>query len=73
MFVIGELAYEFDFPMGRHEGRSWYTTHRGRLWISAAVKIPTALEVQEAEHIYEILKKGELISYILRQFEIRDT
>jgi hypothetical protein len=50
------------FPLGRHEGRSWYTTHRGRLWIAAAMKMPTADDIKETEHMYEILKKGELIS-----------
>jgi len=49
-------------PLGRHEGRAWYTSHRGRLWIAATVRVPTAHEIQNAEHMYKILKEGELIS-----------
>ncbi|KAJ4448144.1 hypothetical protein ANN_10157 [Periplaneta americana] len=43
-----------------HEGRTWYTSHRGRLWIAAASKVPTAQEIRETEHIYEVLKGGNL-------------
>ncbi|CAG5867045.1 unnamed protein product [Menidia menidia] len=31
----------------RVEGRSWYSSHRGRLWIAAAAKKPTPQEVAE--------------------------
>jgi len=48
-------------PLGRHEGRTWYTPHRGRLWIAAALRVPTPHEIQNAEHVYGILKEGELI------------
>ncbi|KAF4525539.1 hypothetical protein B566_EDAN015847 [Ephemera danica] len=42
----------------RHEGRSWYTTHRGTLWIAAAAKQPTAAEIQaEENHVRELLGK----------------
>lgn len=43
----------------RHEGRTWYTSHRGRLWIAAASKAPTQQEIQNAEHLYRVLKGGE--------------
>ena len=49
-------------PLARHEGRTWYSSHRGRLWIAAAVMVPTPDEIQNAEHMFEILKEGELIS-----------
>jgi hypothetical protein len=37
------------------EGRSWYTTHRGRLWIAAAGKVPSQPEIKQAEHFYRSL------------------
>lgn len=43
----------------RVEGRTWYTSHRGRLWIAAAAKIPTPQEIAEVEAMYRhIHKKG---------------
>jgi hypothetical protein len=49
-------------PLGRHEGRTWYSSHRGRLWIAATLTVPTSHEIQDAEHMFENLKEGELIS-----------
>lgn len=43
----------------RVEGRTWYTSHRGRLWIAAAAKTPTPQEISEVENMYRhIHKKG---------------
>lgn len=36
----------------RHEGRTWYTAHRGRLWIHAAAKSPSDDEIAELELFY---------------------
>ncbi|XP_029980505.1 activating signal cointegrator 1 isoform X2 [Sphaeramia orbicularis] len=36
----------------RVEGRSWYTSHRGRLWIAAAAKTPTPQDISEVENMY---------------------
>lgn len=36
----------------RVEGRSWYTPHRGRLWIAAAGKRPTPQEIAQVEAMY---------------------
>ncbi|KAM3877415.1 activating signal cointegrator 1 [Diretmus argenteus] len=36
----------------RVEGRTWYTSHRGRLWIAAAAKTPTPQEIAEVEGTY---------------------
>ncbi|XP_057690298.1 activating signal cointegrator 1 [Corythoichthys intestinalis] len=36
----------------RVEGRTWYTSHRGRLWIAAAAKKPTPEEIAEVEAMY---------------------
>ncbi|XP_035484596.1 activating signal cointegrator 1 isoform X1 [Scophthalmus maximus] len=41
------------------EGRTWYTSHRGRLWIAAAAKKPTPQEVAEVEAMYRHLYKKE--------------
>jgi len=34
------------------EGRSWYTSHRGRLWIAATVKSPSDEEIAAVENMY---------------------
>ncbi|XP_074522685.1 activating signal cointegrator 1 [Halichoeres trimaculatus] len=43
----------------RVEGRTWYTSHRGRLWIAAAAKKPTPQEVAEVETMYRHIHKKE--------------
>ncbi|XP_029936754.1 activating signal cointegrator 1 isoform X1 [Myripristis murdjan] len=43
----------------RVEGRSWYTSHRGRLWIAAAAKKPTPQEIAEVENMYRHIYKRE--------------
>lgn len=46
----------------RVEGRTWYTSHRGRLWIAAAAKKPTPQEVAEVEAMYRhIYNKGKVM------------
>merc|ERR1719228_1315709 len=35
-----------------HEGRTWYSQHRGRLWIHAGSKVPLPEEIQEVENFY---------------------
>ncbi|XP_075713946.1 activating signal cointegrator 1 [Rhinoderma darwinii] len=39
----------------RVEGRSWYSAHRGRLWIAAAAKRPSPQEISELETSYRVL------------------
>ncbi|KAL1138591.1 hypothetical protein AAG570_008654 [Ranatra chinensis] len=39
-----------------HEGRSWYSSHRGRLWIASAAKVPTKEEITELEDQYKYMK-----------------
>ncbi|VDK31768.1 unnamed protein product [Taenia asiatica] len=39
-----------------HEGRSWYSAHRGPLWIAATAKTPDEEEVRAVEEIY--LERG---------------
>uniref|UniRef100_A0A8P4G5J8 Activating signal cointegrator 1 n=1 Tax=Dicentrarchus labrax TaxID=13489 RepID=A0A8P4G5J8_DICLA len=43
----------------RVEGRTWYTSHRGRLWIAAAAKTPTPQETAEVEAMYRHIYKKE--------------
>ncbi|XP_041796020.1 activating signal cointegrator 1 [Chelmon rostratus] len=43
----------------RVEGRTWYTSHRGRLWIAAAAKKPTPQETAEVETMYRHIYKKE--------------
>lgn len=48
----------------RVEGRTWYTSHRGCLWIAAAAKKPTPQEVAEVEAVYRhIYSKGKYAVY----------
>lgn len=45
----------------RAEGRTWYTAHRGRLWIAAAAKRPSPQEIAQVEAMYrQIFKQGVL-------------
>uniref|UniRef100_A0A2K6EU96 Thyroid hormone receptor interactor 4 n=1 Tax=Propithecus coquereli TaxID=379532 RepID=A0A2K6EU96_PROCO len=41
---------------GKVEGRSWYTPHRGRLWIAATAKKPSPQEVSELQATYRLLR-----------------
>lgn len=36
----------------KHEGRSWYTSHRGRLWIASTAKPANPEEVKQIEDFY---------------------
>ncbi|GFY56034.1 activating signal cointegrator 1 [Trichonephila inaurata madagascariensis] len=36
----------------KHEGRVWYTSYRGRLWIHSAGKIPTKQDIADLENMY---------------------
>ena len=38
-----------------HEGRSWYTAHRGRLWIAATAQKPEPKDIAELEQQYRIM------------------
>ncbi|XP_043278932.1 activating signal cointegrator 1 [Venturia canescens] len=38
-----------------HEGRTWYSSHRGRLWIAAASKIPSTEDISVLENRYRVL------------------
>lgn len=44
----------------KHEGRSWYTSHRGRLWIAATAKSPDREEIQIMENFYRKLYNGSI-------------
>ena len=35
-----------------HEGRTWYSQHRGRLWIHAGSKVPGQEEIEQLEEFY---------------------
>ncbi|XP_063984542.1 activating signal cointegrator 1 [Diachasmimorpha longicaudata] len=39
----------------KHEGRTWYSSHRGRLWIHAASKTPSTEEISTLENRYRVL------------------
>ncbi|KAF4804550.1 Activating signal cointegrator 1 [Turdus rufiventris] len=44
----------------RVEGRSWYTSHRGRLWIAATAKRPSPQEISELEATYRMLLQKDV-------------
>ena len=46
-----------------HEGRTWYSQHRGRLWIHAGSKVPSQEEIQELEQFYRIHLGQDNISF----------
>uniref|UniRef100_A0A8C1FKX6 Thyroid hormone receptor interactor 4 n=1 Tax=Cyprinus carpio carpio TaxID=630221 RepID=A0A8C1FKX6_CYPCA len=43
----------------RVEGRTWYTSHRGRLWIAAAANRPSPQEIAEVVAMYRHIYKEE--------------
>ncbi|KAG7210769.1 hypothetical protein KM043_012263 [Ampulex compressa] len=43
-----------------HEGRTWYSAHRGRLWIASAAKAPTMEEINTVQHYYRVLKDEKI-------------
>ena len=43
-----------------HEGRTWYTSHRGRLWIASASKVATQEEIERVQHFYRVLKNEKI-------------
>lgn len=44
----------------KHEGRPWYTAHRGRLWIASTAKPADAEEVRQMEQFYRAYYKGKI-------------
>ncbi|XP_023222179.1 activating signal cointegrator 1-like [Centruroides sculpturatus] len=47
----------------QHEGRTWYTSHRGRLWIHAGAKVPTQQEILQLENSTRIIKGASYIKF----------
>ncbi|XP_045150891.1 activating signal cointegrator 1 [Echinops telfairi] len=43
----------------RVEGRTWYTPHRGRLWIAATAQKPSPQEISELQATYRLLHGKE--------------
>ncbi|XP_050352168.1 activating signal cointegrator 1 [Nymphalis io] len=38
-----------------HEGRTWYTSHRGRLWVASTARAPEPSEVRAVEEQHRVL------------------
>jgi len=49
----------------KHEGRTWYTPHRGRLWIHAGSKQPTPDSIKEVEDFYRKHYKNDKLQFPL--------
>ncbi|KAG5310692.1 TRIP4 protein, partial [Acromyrmex insinuator] len=43
-----------------HEGRNWYSSHRGRLWIASAAKVPSAEDISNIKQSYRVLKNDKI-------------
>ena len=52
----------FKFIKFRHEGRSWYSPYRGRLWIHAGSTQKTEEEIKEVENFYKEYYAGEIMT-----------
>jgi len=46
-----------------HEGRSWYISHRGRLWIHAAAKEPDQQTISQMEEFYKLRDPNNEIDF----------
>uniref|UniRef100_A0A0B6ZWX8 ASCH domain-containing protein n=2 Tax=Arion vulgaris TaxID=1028688 RepID=A0A0B6ZWX8_9EUPU len=46
-----------------HEGRTWYTAHRGRLWIASTAKPVAPEDIKEHEHVYTHLYNGSSLKF----------
>lgn len=55
---------------GRVEGRTWYSSHRGRLWIAAAGKRPTPQEISQVEASYRTMYKRGKPEQDLMQYSV---
>ncbi|XP_030137428.4 activating signal cointegrator 1 isoform X3 [Taeniopygia guttata] len=60
----GRQILEEDNNMAEYhskvEGRTWYTSHRGRLWIAATAKRPSPQEISELEATYRMLLRKDV-------------
>ena len=43
----------------RHEGRVWYTPHRGRLWIASTRQEPSVDDIKTVQQLYQSLHDGQ--------------
>ncbi len=46
----------------RAEGRGWYSTHRGRLWIAATSQVPDSKDILRIQQFYMDRAEGEVLS-----------
>ncbi|XP_026763213.2 activating signal cointegrator 1 [Galleria mellonella] len=46
-----------------HEGRTWYTNHRGRLWIASTVKPPDQNVIRAIENQYRVLYPDKQLKF----------
>ncbi|XP_011292639.2 activating signal cointegrator 1 [Musca domestica] len=47
----------------KHEGRVWYSEHRGRLWIASTAKEPRPEEIKELENFYRVFYNDPTIKF----------
>ncbi|XP_020797841.1 activating signal cointegrator 1 [Drosophila serrata] len=47
----------------KHEGRVWYSEHRGRLWIASTSKEPHAEDIAHMEELYRVIYNDPNITF----------
>ncbi|ALC49402.1 CG11710 [Drosophila busckii] len=47
----------------KHEGRVWYSEHRGRLWIASTTKEPRAEDISQLEEFYRVLYNDKNLKF----------
>jgi activating signal cointegrator 1 len=47
----------------KHEGRTWYTNHRGRLWIASSAKPVDQEEIKQLEQFYRLHYQNENFNF----------
>lgn len=47
----------------KHEGRTWYTSHRGKLWIASTVQIPDQEDISSTEISYRRMYKDKDLQF----------
>ena len=50
--MISRKKFEWQIFFLIFKGRTWYSPHRGRLWIHAASKVPTDEEIAAVQQMY---------------------
>jgi len=56
--------------MCSHEGRSWYSSHRGILWIASTSKAPQSSEITAVEDFYRKYYSGLFLDLVSLAWQV---